>query len=54
MGERGSNDWTSGLYLCTIVARFSVAASAAAGFLGYDTNISEEHTAFIVKVEDYY
>ena len=42
MGERGSNDWTSGLYLCANVTRFSVAASAAAvavaaGFLGYDT-----------------
>jgi len=33
MGERGSNDWTSGLYLCAIVARFS----AADGFLGFDT-----------------
>jgi len=39
MGERGSNDWTSGLYLCATVTRFSVAASAVAatGFLGYDT-----------------
>jgi len=39
MGERGGNDWTSGLYLCAIIARFSVAdsAAAAAGFLGYDT-----------------
>jgi len=35
MGERGSNDWASGLYLYAIVERFSVAATA--GFLGYDT-----------------